>query len=312
MNSTYIPAIPDEDCEARGHESEPSRSTTWSPQPSARTARRRGRSPSTSRSTAPRSSPRTARPKSRSVSPIGSWRRGARTERRSERRSALAASLRTRSQMRMKAQASSISRSPGVRLRGFSIAVSGLRPHRPHPRLLHRCLPHRPSRPPTAPGDRPFPTRDGRFAGGHKGLVNRSLLRLVGGTGGNLRHCSLSRLGTGGIVHSTVGDQDEPRRTSRRDVLKKGAIVAGMAWTVPVIESIRTPAFAAGSPPPCEPNGSPCTDSGQCCSGSCNSGTCGSCGRILAQCDPFGGGTPCCPGLRCLQGFDSPVGFCVP
>ena len=40
--------------------------------------------------------------------------------------------------------------------------------------------------PPTAPGYRPFPTRDGRFAGGHKGLVNRSLLRLVGDAGGNL------------------------------------------------------------------------------------------------------------------------------
>ena len=94
--------------------------------------------------------------------------------------------------MRMKAQVSSISRSPGVRLRGFSDrGIRSPRPHRPHPRLLRPCLPHRPSRPPTAPGYRPFPTRDGRFAGGHKGLVNRSLLRLVGGTGGNLRPLQL-------------------------------------------------------------------------------------------------------------------------
>ena len=114
-----------------------------------------------------------------------------------------------------------------------------------------------------------------------------------------------------------MGDQDEPRRTSRREVLKKGAIVAGMAWTVPVIQSVRTPAFA-GSPPPCLPNGGGCADNAECCSGVCDPGThlcragspCVGVGGFCAG--PFGGGT-CCAGLRCLvSGFGTPVGICVP
>lgn len=38
--------------------------------------------------------------------------------------------------------------------------------------------------------------------------------------------------------------------TSRREVLKKAAIVGGMVWSIPVIESITTPAYA-GSAGPC-------------------------------------------------------------
>jgi hypothetical protein len=39
-------------------------------------------------------------------------------------------------------------------------------------------------------------------------------------------------------------------QTSRREVLKKAAIVGGVAWTLPVIESVSTPAYAGS--PPCE------------------------------------------------------------
>jgi hypothetical protein len=36
---------------------------------------------------------------------------------------------------------------------------------------------------------------------------------------------------------------------SRRTAIKRGALVAGGAWAVPTVISLRTPAFAAGSPP---------------------------------------------------------------
>lgn len=42
------------------------------------------------------------------------------------------------------------------------------------------------------------------------------------------------------------------RPTTRRDVLKKAAIVGGLAWSMPVIESMTTPAYA-GSQRPCGP-----------------------------------------------------------
>ena len=47
----------------------------------------------------------------------------------------------------------------------------------------------------------------------------------------------------------------EPERpgkspTTRREVLKKAAIVGGVVWTMPVIQSMTMPAYA-GSPGPC-------------------------------------------------------------
>jgi hypothetical protein len=43
--------------------------------------------------------------------------------------------------------------------------------------------------------------------------------------------------------------EDEPRQgISRRTVLKRIGIATGVAWTAPVLSSMRTPAFAAGSP----------------------------------------------------------------
>ncbi len=43
---------------------------------------------------------------------------------------------------------------------------------------------------------------------------------------------------------------------SRRDVLKRGGIVAGVAWTAPVLMSVMTPAAAVS---PCPPNTQACT-----------------------------------------------------
>lgn len=37
---------------------------------------------------------------------------------------------------------------------------------------------------------------------------------------------------------------------SRREALKRGAIIGGLTWSVPVLQSISTPSFAQASPPP--------------------------------------------------------------
>ena len=44
---------------------------------------------------------------------------------------------------------------------------------------------------------------------------------------------------------------------SRRDVLRRGAIVGGVVWSVPIVQSLASPAFAAGSEAP--EDGSPAT-----------------------------------------------------
>ena len=38
-----------------------------------------------------------------------------------------------------------------------------------------------------------------------------------------------------------------PSGTTRRDVLRRGGIVVGLAWTAPVVQSMLSPAFATGS-----------------------------------------------------------------
>jgi hypothetical protein len=107
--------------------------------------------------------------------------------------------------------------------------------------------------------------------------------------------------------------KDHP--TSRRELLKKAAIVGGVAWSMPVIESFTTPAYA-GSLPPCRPNGSDCTDPNQCCSVNCDPSThlCipqPPCGHIGSLCGP--GRDPCCPGLRCvISVIGGTIGVCVP
>lgn len=50
--------------------------------------------------------------------------------------------------------------------------------------------------------------------------------------------------------------QDEPGRVSRREVLRRSALVGGaLAWTMPAVQTLASPAFASGSPagenPPC-------------------------------------------------------------
>src|SRR5438552_158797 len=46
-------------------------------------------------------------------------------------------------------------------------------------------------------------------------------------------------------------DEHEDRGLSRRDVIKRAAVVGAVAWSAPMISSIRTPAFAASLPPGC-------------------------------------------------------------
>ena len=41
----------------------------------------------------------------------------------------------------------------------------------------------------------------------------------------------------------------EGTAVSRREVLRKAGIGAGLAWSLPIISSVRTPAFAQASPP---------------------------------------------------------------
>lgn len=41
---------------------------------------------------------------------------------------------------------------------------------------------------------------------------------------------------------------------SRREVLQRGAMVTGAAWTAPILHSLTVPAYAQVSPGPCDPN----------------------------------------------------------
>jgi hypothetical protein len=69
---------------------------------------------------------------------------------------------------------------------------------------------------------------------------------------------------------------------TRRDLLKRGAVAGAIAWSAPVILSLRTPAFAQGSPPirsccqcvtggdtnePCESDGFTCESCVRFCEG---------------------------------------------
>jgi hypothetical protein len=79
-------------------------------------------------------------------------------------------------------------------------------------------------------------------------------------------------------------EPEEARRKalSRRDLLKRGAVAGAVAWTAPVVLSMRTPAFAQGSPPirtccqcvtggpsnePCESDGFSCESCIKFCEG---------------------------------------------
>jgi hypothetical protein len=47
------------------------------------------------------------------------------------------------------------------------------------------------------------------------------------------------------------GEETSPNRINRREALKRAAIATGVAWSAPVLISLRTPAFAQYGPP-CE------------------------------------------------------------
>jgi hypothetical protein len=58
---------------------------------------------------------------------------------------------------------------------------------------------------------------------------------------------------------------------SRREVIRKLGLAAGLTALIPVVTSIAAPTPAmAQSPGDCKNNGSPCTTSAECCSGCCN------------------------------------------
>ena len=48
---------------------------------------------------------------------------------------------------------------------------------------------------------------------------------------------------------------EENNGLSRRDLIKRGAVVGGVVWAAPVVSSMANPAFASSPPPPGE-----CTD----------------------------------------------------
>lgn len=102
---------------------------------------------------------------------------------------------------------------------------------------------------------------------------------------------------------------------SRREVLKRAAIVGGVAWAAPVVQSLAgTPAFAQGSPAPCfhstgGADGGGCQSACQAQSG-CGGGSCDGVdadpdnpqGQGPCQCycpSGQGGGNPCCNSELC-------------
>lgn len=75
---------------------------------------------------------------------------------------------------------------------------------------------------------------------------------------------------------------------SRRDFLKRAAVVGSAVWTVPVLQTVMAPAASAS---PGTPLGDPCNDLGPCAGGAyCNGTRCGGVGAI-------------CPGSVCASGI---------
>lgn len=77
---------------------------------------------------------------------------------------------------------------------------------------------------------------------------------------------------------------DDPGLT-RRDILKRGGVVAGVAWTAPVLMSVMTPAAAESSCPTGQVR-CPDTSSGICCAATqtCFQGVCTSVGAVGGNC----------------------------
>jgi len=81
-------------------------------------------------------------------------------------------------------------------------------------------------------------------------------------------------------------DEEEPKaRLNRRDAIRKGAIVIGAAWTLPVIQSVTVPAFAGSGPP----------STNNCCTCHCVDGN----GGLVEHCLPNEPGN-----ITCLEHCD--------
>lgn len=90
---------------------------------------------------------------------------------------------------------------------------------------------------------------------------------------------------------ATTRPAPSPSATSRRDFLKKAGIVGGLAWSVPVLQTVMAPAASASVGTPI---GQPCNDLGPCDGGNayCNGTVCGGVGALCpaSVCD---GGLEC-------------------
>lgn len=87
-----------------------------------------------------------------------------------------------------------------------------------------------------------------------------------------------------------------PDRLSRRQLLKRVGVVAGAAWTVPLIQSAVAPAAAASGTMGSSPYGAPCSSNLDCASGYCINGICGQPGVFWA-------GSSCVKNADCWSGI---------
>jgi hypothetical protein len=105
-------------------------------------------------------------------------------------------------------------------------------------------------------------------------------------------------------------EETHPQGLTRRDLLRRGAVVGGLMWTAPVILSIRTPAFAqpyafrtccqcvtgGDTNEPCESDGFTCESCVRFCEGKggvLKYGVGDGCACIRGMCTAFEG--PCDP-----------------
>ena len=104
--------------------------------------------------------------------------------------------------------------------------------------------------------------------------------------------------------------------STRRDFMKKAAVVTGLAWTTPVLQSVVVPAAAVSGHPilgeGCPSPGSPCVDGSVCSPGNI-------CGGLAATCNSdfdclYGnchGGVCGSPGATCKHDSGCVYGNCT-
>lgn len=81
---------------------------------------------------------------------------------------------------------------------------------------------------------------------------------------------ALSELGKRGLLDGDVPETGSG--VSRRELLRKLAVVGAVGLALPVVKSIVAPTAAQAAT--CLPPGALCTSSAQCCSGLCQGGIC--------------------------------------